>query len=137
MKSKRTASVISRRQLPKTAQSKIFQKDTGGPISHGPAYHFSASHLLDKSALGQCLHDSIHRHASDLFDLSARDGLAISNDRERFERRLGQARRAHLMADQRLEPRGVFGLSHELPRSGHTRQPVTAIGFLMQLPAGV
>ena len=40
-------------------------------------------------------------------------------------------RRANLVADERLEPRGEFRLRDELPRTGDTREPVAARGLFV------
>jgi hypothetical protein len=51
-------------------------------------YNFSPAHSFHQAALGQGLHCPVHVHAANLFDLGAREGLAIGNDGERFQRGL-------------------------------------------------
>ena len=118
-------------QFVQAAQAKVFEEHDGRAVGHGAAHHFGAPDLLDQAALDQRLHDAVHAHTPDLLDLGARDRLAVGDDGQRLQRRLGEARRAGFVADQRLEPRRVFRLSHELPRAGHAGQPIAALGCLM------
>ena len=89
--------------------------------------------LLDQSAFQQRLHDAVHRHAADLLDLRPRQRLAVSDDGQGFQGRLGEARRARLGADQRDDPGGEFRLADELPCAGHAGQSVTALRRLVVL----
>ena len=112
---------------------KYSRNSAGGAVGHRPAHHLGAPDLLDQSALDQRLHHAIHAHAAHLLDLGARDRLAIGDDGERLQRRLGEARRAEFVADQRLEPGGVFRLGDELPRARHAGEPIAALGRLVVL----
>ena len=84
--------------------------------------------MLHQTAFHEGLHDGVHVHAANLFHLGARDRLAIGDDGQRFQRRLRQPRRPDFLADQRLEPRRVFGLGNELPRARDAGEPVAARG---------
>ena len=86
----------------------------------GAAGHFH------KLPIGESSDDAIDGHAANLFHLRARKRLAISDDRQRFQRRLGETRGAILHADQRAHPRRVGGLGDELPRAGHAHEAIAA-----------
>ena len=87
--------------------------------------------LLDQSALEQGLHHAIHGHAANLLDLRPRDGLAVGDDGQRLQCRLGKPRRPGTVAHQRLDPGGKLRQGHELPRAGHTHQPKRSRGGFM------
>jgi len=77
------------------------------------------------------LHHAIDRDAADLLDLGAGDGLAIGDDGEGFERRLGEPGRTAFVADEGFDPGRELGLADELPGAGHAHEAVAALGLLV------
>ena len=73
------------------------------------------------------MHNAIHGDTAHLLDFGASNRLAISNDRQRLQRRLRESRWTNLVPDQRLKPGRVFGLRDELPQAGYAGESVCAI----------
>ncbi len=125
------AQFIGGGQVLEAPEAEVFQESVGGPVGDGPADDFGATDLRDQSALQQRLHHAVDRDAADLFDLRAGDRLAVSDDRQSFQRREGETRGAALVPDEGLDPGGELRLADELPGAGDASQPIAALGLLM------
>ena len=78
-------------QISQTGQAEIFKEQRRGAVRRRAAHHLGATGSLDQSALHQSLHDTVHVHAANLFDLGTGDRLAIGDDGERLQARAATA----------------------------------------------
>src|SRR5688572_7075847 len=123
--------LIGRRQVVQILDAEVFEEAGGRSVGDGTADDFSPANLLDQTAFQQSLHHAIDGDATNLFDLRASYGLAISDDGERFQRRLGEARRPASVPNQCLNPRRELRLADELPRTSDANEPKCPLCLLM------
>ncbi len=101
-------------QFVQIAQTEMIKKKLRGFVKKRAAGNFGPSGNFDEAAFHQCLQHPIDVHAAHGFDIGARNWLAIRDDRERLQRRRGQARRfGH--GKKLAHPAGKCGIRDELP----------------------
>ena len=132
------AQLIGGGQFFQAAQAEIFEEQRRGAVSHRPADDFRARRPARPVRVRRKrLHDAIHRDAADLLDFRAGDRLAISDDGQRFQRRLRESAAAgHFCRPSALSQGANSGWRDELPATGHANQPIAAAAacmFLFQL----
>ena len=87
----RDRQLVGARQLLEMPQRKMLEEDRRRSVQQRTAEPFGATDDVDEAALVQRLEHAADGHAADLFDFGAADRLAIRDDRQRLERRAGQA----------------------------------------------
>src|SRR5437870_13540008 len=101
-------------QFVEIAKAEVIEKKLSRLIQKRSPGDFGASGNFDETALHQCLQHAIDVHAANRFHIGTRNGLAICNNRQRFQRRRTQPRR--LWGGKKLtHPRRVFRISSQLP----------------------
>ena len=101
-----------------------------------PAGAIGAPDHFGQLALHERTDHTVHGDTADFLHLRSGNWLAIGDDGEGFEGRLGEARGAVLDADQRAHPRGVFGLGDKLPGTGHTHEAMATVKLVHFLGEG-
>src|SRR5690348_10569423 len=78
-------------QLFEVTQRKVFEEDRRGAVQQRPTQTFPAPHDVDETTLVQRLEHTTHCDTADLLDLGTPDRLSVRDDRQRLERRRGEA----------------------------------------------
>ena len=87
----------------------MFKKELRGPIQERPPRKFAAPRNADKLHFHQCLDDMRHTDPAHGLDRCLGNGLAVRNDRHRFQRRLRKA--MWLRLQQMLQPSPAFRIA--------------------------
>jgi hypothetical protein len=102
------------RQLLEVPQRQLLEKCWRRAVQERTAHAVTATDNLDQTALMERLKYRSRAYASNLFDFSTPDRLAISNDRERLESGSGQPGRTRRQLGA-LDSFGVLRASKNLP----------------------
>src|SRR4051812_35087313 len=95
-------------------QREMFEENGRRPIHERPAQSFTAADDVDEATFVQRLQHTPDRHAADLLDIRATDGLAVRDDGERLQCGGGESLwpRCELCALDRF---GVLSARENLP----------------------
>ena len=132
------ADLLQRRQLGQRIQAQVVEELLRRAQQGRAPDHFAVADHVDPAAVFQHLDRlRIDRDAADLFDVAARDRLAVGDDRQRFQRGARILRR--LFRAQAVEVLLHFGPALEAPAAGQADHldaavvPVVAQFFEHQL----
>src|SRR5579862_3617376 len=93
LRAQRDRQFVRARQLAQMPQRELLEERRRRSIEERAAEPFGSPNDVDQAALEQRLEHAAHRHTANFLDVGARDGLAVRDDRQRLERRRGEALR--------------------------------------------
>jgi hypothetical protein len=112
---------LQRRQFLQRTQPEVVEKYSRGGVKGRPARGLPMTHGVDPAAVLQRLDNLAgHRDPADVFDVAARDRLAVRDDRQGFHHRPRVARR--LFGRQLLEVGLKIGAGLEAPAARYVHQ---------------
>ncbi len=129
-------SVPEHRESVDGRQTEDLQEVRRRAVQHRPAGLFGAAHDLDEAALEQGAEHLAAGDTTDGLDLRAHDGLAVGDDRQRFQRRLAEACVATVLLQPGHERR-ERRQREQLPTTRDPLRPENAAGLLVVAVEGL